>query len=120
MCYRPLQAFVNPDGGRPLFGFTPEKEGLQPMTLPCGKCYECRRDHVKAWAVRGHYEMLQYQSSLFLTLTYDDAHLPFMGSLRKRHVQLFMKKLKKKYAPKKFAKFIVANTVTTQVVPITT
>jgi len=96
MCYRPLQCFENPEGGRPLFGFEPEKLGYKPMTLPCGKCYECKRDHVKSWACRGHYEMLRWPVSLFVTLTYDDKNLPFMSSLKKRDVQLFLKRLKKK------------------------
>ena len=42
-----------------------------------------------------------HEDNCFLTLTYDDAHLPDNGGLNKRHFQLFMKKLRKSIAPKK-------------------
>lgn len=38
-----------------------------------------------------------HADSCFLTLTYDDDKLPSDGSLNKRHLQLFMKKVRKKY-----------------------
>lgn len=37
--------------------------------------------------------------SWFVTLTYDDAHLPSNGSLRKRDWQLFMMRFRKEYGP---------------------
>ena len=37
--------------------------------------------------------------SCFVTLTYDDAHLPSDGSLVHRHFQLFMKRLRKRFHP---------------------
>lgn len=41
------------------------------------------------------------QPSSFITLTYDDKHLPGDGSLNPRHFQLFMKRLRKALQPKK-------------------
>lgn len=43
-----------------------------------------------------HEEQL-HEESCFVTLTYDDEHLPADGSLNKRHFQLFMKRLRKHF-----------------------
>lgn len=44
--------------------------------LPCGGCYGCRRDRLLLWTARAQYEHSRYQSASFLTLTYDEYHLP--------------------------------------------
>lgn len=41
-----------------------------------------------------------HDDNSFITLTYDDEHLPWDGSLNKRHFQLFMKRLRFKYKTK--------------------
>jgi len=41
------------------------------------------------------HEKQMHEASSFLTLTYDDEHLPANGSLSKRELQLFMKRLRK-------------------------
>jgi len=41
------------------------------------------------------HEASLHPQNAFLTLTYDDAHLPAFGTLIKRHFQLFMKKYRK-------------------------
>lgn len=94
MCTRPLQAFVNPDGGRPVFGYEGVRQSLKEMTLPCGKCPECCKDYYTQWATRGSRELMSWSSSLFITLTYDDLHLPSDRSLNKKHVQDFIKRVK--------------------------
>lgn len=92
------------------------------IPIPCGRCYGCRLDYSKQWADRCIMELEEHESAYFLTLTYDDAHLPWppllidmcegkvteytwldedtgeWGSaptLRKRDVQLFHKRLRK-------------------------
>lgn len=45
--------------------------------------------------------------SVFLTLTYDDNHLPSGGTLVPRDVQLFMKRLRKVLAPRKIRYYFV-------------
>lgn len=101
MCTRPLKAFVNPDGGRPIFGFSGEKEGLTVLPLPCGKCPECQKDYYTQWATRGSRELARWDTSLFITLTYAPAHMPPDGSLSKQDVQLFIKRVKKHYKSNK-------------------
>lgn len=95
MCTRPLTAFVNPDGGRPIFGYEGTKRGLPQMELPCGKCPECQKDYYTNWATRGSRELARWDSSVFLTLTYAPEHLPENNSLNKKDVQDFIKRVKK-------------------------
>lgn len=44
-------------------------------------------------------ELLQHRSAGFVTLTYDDSHLPTGGSLVKRDLQLFLKRLRTSIYP---------------------
>ena len=101
MCTSPLKAFQNPDGGRPVFGWAGVKAGLSEIQLPCGKCPECLQNYYKMWAVRGSRELLRWSSSVFVTLTYSDEHLPADRSLKKEDVQDFLKRLKKYFGSSK-------------------
>lgn len=94
MCTRPLDAYKNPDGGRPIFGYEGVRNGLPLLKLPCGKCPECCKDYYSMWAARGSRELYNWDSSLFITLTYDEAHLPHDRSLNKKHIQDFIKRVK--------------------------
>lgn len=94
MCTQPLEAFENPEGGRPIFGFEGVKNGYRKVELPCGKCPECQKDYYTSWATRGSRELMRWESSVFITLTYDDDHLPSDNSLNKKHVQDFIKRVK--------------------------
>lgn len=97
MCTQQRQAFVNPDGGRPIFGWEGIKNGLQPLKLPCGVCPECQKNYYTSWATRGSRELARWPSSVFITLTYDERHLPADNSLDKKAVQLFIKRVKKRF-----------------------
>lgn len=78
------------------------------VTIPCGKCYGCRLDYSRRWADRMMLELETAKSGIFLTLTYDNDHITFchcnelgepdFGTLVKRDVQLFMKRLRKKFS----------------------
>lgn len=63
------------------------------VTVPCGRCIGCRRDRAKTWALRCMHESQFHENNCFITLTYDDNHNK--GSLDKRDLQLFWKKLRK-------------------------
>jgi len=98
-CYGPLTAFyakeVNPTGKRSLvFNPTLSHSGI-PIKLPCGQCIGCRLERSRQWAVRCLHENKCHDRSAFLTLTYDDEHLPQGATLVKRDLQLFMKRLRK-------------------------
>ena len=64
------------------------------LPLPCGKCLACRLNHAKEWAVRCMLESLYHDENYFVTLTYDDEHLPVDGKLHKKHYQDFLKRLR--------------------------
>ena len=101
MCTRELTAFQNPSGGRPIFGWEGVKQGLREIKLPCGKCPECCKDYYTAWATRGSRELSNWESSVFITLTYDDQNIPPDKSLKKRHIQNFIKRVKKYFGSTK-------------------
>lgn len=77
------------------------------VTIPCGQCIGCRLDYSKQWANRCLMELESHESSYFVTLTYDDVHVPISYyshnddgdawpsmTLRKRDLQLFFKRLR--------------------------
>jgi len=133
-CYHPLKAFVlgEKDGKRLLKVTSYEvdhlersREGFACMRsppigrpgdvtgfieIPCGKCSGCRLQRSREWANRCMLELEYHKSSYFVTLTYDDSHVPIhyyadpetgealpSMSLVKRDFQLFMKRLRKKF-----------------------
>lgn len=67
----------------------------RPLEIPCGRCIGCVQDRANAWALRCEHEAKLHRYNWFITLTYDEAHLPPGGSLRKRDLQLFWKRLRK-------------------------
>lgn len=63
--------------------------------VPCGQCLHCRLNHARMWSIRIENESRQYKDNVFLTLTYDDEHLPPNGSLVKEDLTLFFKRFRK-------------------------
>ena len=45
--------------------------------VPCGKCLPCQKKRRSDWSFRLEQEYLSSDSALFITLTYDDLHLPY-------------------------------------------
>lgn len=119
-CYHPLIGF--PTGKTTINGkkdywirkasdsadFDREKK-LNPdaILIPCGHCIGCRLDHSRSWADRMMLELETSKSAVFVTLTYDNAHIPpaqfdeegnlLYGTLDVRDCQLFMKRLRKEF-----------------------
>lgn len=100
-CYSPLRAFYTAEKGvSGKRGITFDRNASfsgEPLRLPCGQCIGCRLDRSLQWAVRCMHEKQLHTRSSFVTLTYDNEHLPEGGTLVKRDHQLFMKKLRKEY-----------------------
>lgn len=97
-CVRPLRAYRNEAGSVVIGSVVPNVAGHDgaPMELPCGKCIGCRQDRARMWAIRIGYEAQFYDSNWFVTLTYDDEHLPKNLSLKYSDFQGFMKRLRAK------------------------
>jgi hypothetical protein len=90
------------------------------IDVPCGKCMNCLENRRSEWSFRLRQELKGSSSAYFLTLTYDDLHIPLMylgdiyrqyemdfkfmkgtepvPSLYKKDVQDFLKRLRKKHA----------------------
>jgi hypothetical protein len=89
------------NGGKLVFNTKHALNPHHPIKLPCGVCIGCRADRAGDWAMRCMHEAQMHPQNCFITLTYDDEHLPEDYSVHVRVLQLFMKKLRKKYQPKK-------------------
>lgn len=69
------------------------------MLVPCQKCMACRIQKTSEWAIRLMLELptWNYEAS-FITLTYDDEHLPHDLSLKSDDLCKFWKRLRKDYS----------------------
>jgi len=72
-----------------------DKKGLR-QRIPCGQCIGCRLDKARHWATRCVHEAQMYEENCFITLTYNNKHLPTDKSIHKNEYQQFMKNLRKK------------------------
>jgi hypothetical protein len=76
------------------------------LKVPCGVCIGCRMERARQWAVRCMHESSLYDENCFITLTYNDDHLPEFDNLNYDDFQRFMKRLRKKYTGKKIRFFM--------------
>lgn len=103
-CYRPLKGYRsrerNPETGKRSIVFN-SREGLidMPQSLACGRCIGCRLKRSGDWAIRCVHEAQSHEDNSFITLTYSDDFLPKDGSLKVKHYQDFMKRLRKRFGP---------------------
>lgn len=123
-CFHPLSAwqsvFPNPNTGKSIISFQdPRSKSFTHIDLPCGKCIGCRLSQSRQWAIRCVHEASLYDYNCFLTLTYDNDHLPITNvntetgelfdykdsTLVKRDMQLFMKRLRKRFPDSKIRFF---------------
>lgn len=77
-----------------------------PFQLPCGRCIGCRMEKARQWGLRCLHEKKLWRDNVFVTLTYNDRHMPPGGSLQLRDVQLFMKRLRKAKEPTRVRFFL--------------
>lgn len=70
-----------------------------PVSVPCNKCIGCLSDKRKMWSYRIKEEIKSCDRSLFITLTYNDKHLPRNENgepiVYRKDVTNFMKRLRK-------------------------
>lgn len=91
-CYHPLVAYQTDSGD---VVFSERGKIRRSLTLPCGQCVGCRLERSRQWAVRCMHESSMHLDNSFITLTYDDDHVPNDYSLNYRHFQLFMKRVRR-------------------------
>lgn len=74
------------------------------LLVPCGKCLACRIAKRREWQLRMLHELACHDDAVFVTMTYDDNHLPENSSLSVSDLQKFFKRLRKEL--KKFGRSI--------------
>lgn len=76
------------------------------IKIPCGQCRGCRMDNCRQWADRMILELDHSKKAVFLTLTYNNEHLPelldkesgeLVPTLCKRDLTNFFKRLRKRF-----------------------
>lgn len=97
MCLFPSQNYMVSDKAY--------KKGI--TSFACGACPECLRKKASRWALRAYYEAQEHEHNIALCLTYDkyihDSRGNIIGervsdlSCNKRDVQLFIKRVRKKF-----------------------
>lgn len=85
---------------------TPDKA----VYFPCGKCLACRINRRREWTERLLNEEVYSSSATFITLTYDENHVPIDQngnmSVCVSDIQKFLKRLRKRYSAYKIRFFI--------------
>lgn len=116
-CYHPLEAIILPGKSKngkmniKILSGPHSSEAYPPwqrLKLPCGQCIGCRLEYSRQWANRCMLELQYHKESWFVTLTYDDEHVPQTYfaknddgeaspalTLRPRDLELFWKRLRK-------------------------
>lgn len=89
-CYHPIPA-AQYDPGGPVELHPPYGEAH--IDLPCGACLGCRTARASDWAKRAMDEAKSHEHNCFVTLTYDQEHVP--NGLVPSHLQKFFKRLRR-------------------------
>lgn len=80
------------------------------ITVPCGKCAACLTNRRNEWTSRLEYELADAKSAYFVTLTYNNEHVPCVGqypTLVKSDLQNYFKRLRKIIKPNKIRYYAV-------------
>lgn len=92
--------------GQVVFDLKKGYDVVQDLRIPCGQCIGCRLERSRQWAMRCIHEASLYEENCFITLTYSEEHLPDLRSLDYTQFQLFMKRVRKRYSPKRIRFFM--------------
>lgn len=98
-------------GQHPPESFNPEAcdRDIKDILLPCGQCIGCRLEYARQWSIRIQLESKLYKNNLFCTLTYNEISNELNAvrqngnivyTLRKEHLQLFMKRFRERLREK--------------------
>lgn len=104
-CAAPIRARKTAGGRLAFFTTKDWQYHVEPYTglqVPCGTCILCREEQARQCAVRIAHEATTHERNCFLTLTYDDNHLPEYGSLRYTDTCKFLKRLRKAFGSMRY------------------
>lgn len=94
-CFKPMKGYVG-ENGKLVFDKSKSVHGFK-IAVPCRMCIGCRIDYSKEWAVRCVNEAQMHEDNMFVTLTYDDDHIPEDLQLNHEDWQQFIRAVRKKY-----------------------
>lgn len=97
-CYSPLTAYQC-GNGEIIFSEHKSNDVRRTLQLACGQCIGCKLERSRRWAVRGTHEASLHEENSFITLTYNDEHLPKGGTLVVKHTQDFIKRARHHIGP---------------------
>lgn len=100
-CFFPSKRFVI-ESGQYVWAVKSGMNVIGEVMGSCGQCEGCRKQRAAQWALRCRHELQLHDKSAFLTLTYDDAHLPAGNSLRYSDLQRFFKRVRAAGFPFRF------------------
>jgi len=92
-CYKSKPAWETSLDGRKSITFKWRNDREPDYFIDCGKCEGCRARARTDWATRIYHESQEWDRNCFLTLTYDDKHLP--ETIQKKEIQSFINRLRK-------------------------
>lgn len=108
-CYRPIacEAAGRRANGKLIIKFAGKQSQNEvgSFKISCGKCLGCSLEKARQWAIRCVHESKMHEESAFITLTYNNEHLPPSGSVEPRPFQLFVKRLRKALKGRKIRYF---------------
>jgi len=95
-CVKPMTAWrIAGEAKVVIAEYQPRGDVVSRLELRCGQCIACRLEKSRQWAVRCMHEASQWDNNVFVTLTYDDEHLPEDQGLDVSEFQRFAKRLRK-------------------------
>lgn len=100
-CTNPRRCYFHVDGGRARFGPHPAPGSPDWILgqVDCrDACLACLEKYARSWGVRCAHEAQMHARNCFLTLTYDDRHMPARGMVSRRELALFVKRLRNFHA----------------------
>lgn len=74
---------------------SPRFSSVQNAYVPCGQCYYCRQRKKYEWVCRSLMERFSFDNGYFITLTYDNEHLPEDRGVSKWHAKYFLDEMRK-------------------------
>lgn len=108
-CFKPIKAWYAAGltkNGKRVVVFN-SKDAIDPhssFSVPCNQCIGCRLDRSRRAATQISLENQMHEKSIFLTLTYDDEHVPYivdpetgemLQTLKPDDITLFIKRLRR-------------------------
>lgn len=104
-CYSPLNGYYKREDGQSKFTIVGKQASFdaQLAQTSCGQCIGCKIQKAKDWGIRCVHEMQMHETSIFVTLTYENTPEKCYDneSLNPDHLQQFWKNIRKKLSPQK-------------------